>query len=303
MFLTYALLLVGVFACSTAVIFIKLSEMPSILLAAMRLLVSVVILAPLFWRQWRRHRTAYPAREFRRSLLPGLILALHFIAWIIGARMTTAINASIIANLIPVVMPFFLFFMMREALTVREWIATVLAVSGFVGLSLADFNLSAEFFKGDMLCFVSMLFLAYYLALGRRHRDVPGLWLYVVPLYFFSGLICLAVSFAVREEMPPWTWREAGLILALAAIPTVVGHSIMNYAMKHLRGQVVSIFNTGQFVFAGLMAYPLFGEAPQWMTYAAAALLVISAFILLGEKATATAVPADAEEPVTAPES
>jgi drug/metabolite transporter (DMT)-like permease len=303
MFLIYALLLVGVFACSTAVIFIKLSAMPSIMLAALRLLVSVAILSPLFWRQWRRHRAQYPAREFRRSLLPGLILALHFIAWIIGARMTTAINASIIANLIPVVMPFFLYFMIKESLTAREWIATVLAVGGFAGLSISDFNISIEFFKGDVLCFVSMLFLAYYLALGRRHRDVPGLWLYVVPLYFFSGLICLAVSLAVREDMPPWTWREAGLILALAAIPTVVGHSTMNYAMKHLRGQVVSIFNTGQFVFAGLMAYPLFHEAPQGMTYAAAALLVISAFILLGEQAPAAAMPADAEEPVTAPES
>lgn len=66
---------------------------------------------------------------------------------------------------------------------------------------------------------------------------------------------------------------------------------------------MVSIFNTGQFVFAGLMAYLLLGESPQWMTYAAAALLVLGAFILLGEKAPAAAVPADTEEPVTALES
>ena len=293
--MVYAILVFGVFACSTAVIFVKLSWTPSILLAAYRLLIASLVLSPLFLRQWRRHRVEYPSREFRRSLLPGVVLAFHFIAWIMSARMTTAVNATIIVTLMPVAMPFFLFFMMKEQLTRRELLATLLSVGGFVGLTMADFDGSAEHFRGDLLCFVSMLLAAYYLAIGRRHRDVPGLWLYLVPLYFIAGLVCLAVSLVMREGFicaPDVEigcgefvlWREVAMVVGLSVAPTVIGHSILNYAMARLRGQVVSIFSMGQFVFAALMAYWLFGESEigGLMTYVFAVLLVVSGFILLG---------------------
>ena len=73
----------------------------------------------------------------------------------------------------------------------------------------------------------------------------------------------------------------AVLILGLGIIPTVVGHSLVNYAMKHFRGQIVSIINMGQFVFAGMMAYLFFDEVPRWTFYIASALLVLSAWIAI----------------------
>jgi drug/metabolite transporter (DMT)-like permease len=58
-----------------------------------------------------------------------------------------------------------------------------------------------------------------------------------------------------------------------------VGHSLINYAMKHFRGQLVSIINMGQFVFAGIMAYFLFAEVPAPSFYVASGMLILSAWI------------------------
>jgi len=102
------ILLLGVFACSTAVIMIKASGEHAVLLSSYRLFIGAVALTPLFLRDLRRHRDSFRLRDLRRSVIPGLLLGAHFISWIIAARMTTATNASLIVNLVPVAMPFFL---------------------------------------------------------------------------------------------------------------------------------------------------------------------------------------------------
>ena len=86
------LLLLGAFACSTSVIFMKASRIDPILLACYRLVVATLVLLPLFVRDLRAHRDRFGAPELRRTLLPGVVLGVHFISWIIGARLTPAVG-------------------------------------------------------------------------------------------------------------------------------------------------------------------------------------------------------------------
>lgn len=267
------LLVFGVWACSTAVLFIKASETHPILLAGLRQLVAAVALSPLFWRAYRRHR--YPPRRLLGSALPGIVLGIHFISWIFGARLATAANASLIVNLVPVTMPFFLYAMFREHPTRGEYVGTALAMTGVLILARTDLSLDPQYFKGDVVCFCSMLFFCFYLALGRRNRNVPSLWLYVVPLYAAGGLFCLLVSLVALRPFPATLpGREIALVLGLGLVPTVIGHSILNVSMRRLPGQLVSIVNMGQFISAGFMAYFLFSEVPPPAFYLASVLLV-----------------------------
>ena len=273
-----AFLVIGVFACSTAVIFIKESHEHAILLSSYRLLVAAAALTPVFIRDYRRHRDSYTRAHLRACLLPGLMLGLHFISWIIGARMTDAVNASLIVNLVPIAMPFLMLVMVHEKLTRGELLGTVLAIGGLLLLSAADYKLDREHFWGDVLCFVSMLLFAFYLALARKNRHFQSTWLYVVPLYYVAGIFCFIVALFFVNPVKPYPMREIGLVLALGIIPTVVGHSILNHSLKHLRGQVVSIVNMGQFIFAGIMAYIFLEEIPVLSFYLACVLVVTGTY-------------------------
>ncbi len=279
MFVHLLLLLVGVFACSTAVIMIKACSEDAVLLSAYRLLIAAIALTPVFWRDYRRHRDRYGWPQLRASLLPGLLLGIHFISWIVAARMTTAANASLIVNLVPVVMPFLLIALVGERLTGGERIGTFVALIGLLLLSAADFQLSMTHFWGDMLCLGSMLFFATYLAFGRRNRKFPSMWLYVVPLYYFAGLFCLAIALFRVNPIKPYSLHNLLMIFGLGLIPTVVGHSILNQSLKNLRGQIVSIMNMGQFIFAGIMAYFLLDEMPAASFYPASLLLVAGGIV------------------------
>lgn len=270
----YAKLFLGVFACSTAVILIKSSALHPTVLAAFRLLVAAILLSPVFWLEWRAHRAQYSWSHVRRAMIPALVLALHFISWAVGARMAVAAQASLIVNLAPVAIPFFLAALTREQINRREIIGTAIALLGVGVLTARDALRAGGDAWGNAVCFGSMLFFAWYLALGRANRDFPSLWLYVVPVYAMAGLICLVAAIPWLSAAPVEAGREWLLVIGLALVPTIAGHSLLNAAMRHFRGQVVSLCNVGQFVFAGLGAYLIFHEIPAPTFYAASVLVV-----------------------------
>jgi drug/metabolite transporter (DMT)-like permease len=274
MFLRYLLLVFGVFACSTAVIMIKATDVAAVPLSGYRQLVAAVALLPLLLRDWRRTGGGFARRYLPRTILPGALLGVHFISWIIGARKADSANASLIVNLVPVAMPLLLIVLTREMITRGEAVGTLVAMGGVGVLAMSDYHLDLEKFWGDVICFGSMLLFATYLALGRRNRDFPSIWLYLVPLYFVGGVLCVAGALILGEPMEIPRAHDWLMVLGLGVIPTVMGHSILNYAMKHLRGQTVSIANLGQFIFAGVMAWLLLEEVPNWGFYLAVPLTV-----------------------------
>ncbi len=270
----YLLLLLGVFGCSTSVILIKSSQTHPVVLVAARLLIATALLSPIFLLDWRKHRTAFTREHLRRTTLPALVLALHFISWTYAARLTLAAQATLIVNLVPIAMPFFLHSLVGEKINRTEIIGTLIAIAGMTLLTAGDAFAGTGNLFGNLLCFGSMLAFAWYLALGRRNRDFPSLWLYVIPVYLQAGAICLAVSIPWLDTFALGSTREWSLLVGLAVLPTIFGHSLLNLSLRHLRGQIVSLCNVSQFVFAGLMAFFLFNEHPAALFYLSSAIVV-----------------------------
>ncbi|HTX73702.1 MAG TPA: DMT family transporter, partial [Rectinemataceae bacterium] len=184
------LLLANTVGGSSAIL-IKASTIHPVLQASYRLLFAAILLTPLFLRELRRSGRSLNFQMVKSSLLPGLVLGLHFITWIFGARMTLAGNATVIVTMVPVAMPFLVFFMTRELPRRAELAGTLVAMTGVGILAAIDVRFEPGHFLGDLTCFLSMLFYSVYLALARRYAPQQGIWLYLVPLYFAGGLFCL----------------------------------------------------------------------------------------------------------------
>jgi drug/metabolite transporter (DMT)-like permease len=276
------LLVFGVFIGSTSVIMIKASTIHPLLQSSYRLLGAVIFLAPFMLRELKARGERLSFRLVAPSIVPGIILGLHFIAWIYGARMTLAGNSTVIVNMMPVFMPFLAFFLLKVLPSRREILGTLIASAGVAILAAADYRGDARHFAGDLYCFVAMLLFALYLALARRNNGTGRLWSYLVPLYFFGGIFCLAVALAAGiSPVAGITWIDAAMTLGLALGPTIMGHSIVNWAMMRFPPQVVSVLNLGQFIFAGLLAFALFGEVPSAIFYLTSALIVAGAVIAI----------------------
>jgi drug/metabolite transporter (DMT)-like permease len=101
-------------ASSTAVIMIRLSHTHPTVLAALRLLIASTLLAPVFLRELRRNRAVYTREHWRTQPVAGRDArgALHFL----GLRFAHDVRrqASLIANLVPIALPFFLHWLVGE---------------------------------------------------------------------------------------------------------------------------------------------------------------------------------------------
>jgi drug/metabolite transporter (DMT)-like permease len=240
----------GTFMGASSVLLIKASTLTPAVLASGRLLVSAVILVPFWWREIRRQGVNNLWASVRPSLLPGLFLGLHFISWNAGAHATLAGNATLVVNMVPLVMPVLAWVFLREGPRSREVIGTILAVAGLLVLAWGDYHFSPEHLIGDGLCFLAMVLYAVYILLARKRARSGSLFTYLLPLYTVGGVVCLV--WALLFEPPMASISPANLLLLAGLVlgPTLAGHSIMNWAMTVIRAQTVSLINLTQFVFA-----------------------------------------------------
>jgi len=277
----FVLLVFGVFASSTSFVYIRESTEAPVMLAAYRLLLTSLLISPLFLRDYRRFHEGELGKLFRSSIGPGFVLGLHFISWVIGARMTTGANATLIVSLVPLAMPFFMLFMYQERITRNEVIATGLALLGMVILSLGDFSISMDYLTGDLVCLVSMILFAYYLALAKDSAKYESIWLYVFPMYLLAGIFCFILALFFSSPIHSYSPYEGLMIVLLAVVPTIGGHTILNFSMQKFRGQTVSIINMGQFIFAGIIAYFIYMEIPTTEFYIASLLFLLSIWLVM----------------------
>jgi len=283
----YLFLLLGVFMCSTSVIWINASDAQPAVLSALRLALAALLLTPVFLRDLRRHAGAFTRAHLRRTIWPAVLFALHILSWTWGARMTLAAQATLVATFAPAVIPFFLHWLVGEHINRREIIGTGIAFCGVIALTLQDALAPGGSAWGNLVCFGSMLLSACYLALGRKNRDFPTIWLYIVPVYAQAALICALGALPWWGTYDWGSGREWMLMFALALFPTLLGHTVLNASMRFLRGQVVSLCNLGQFIFAGLMAWALFAQIPPGSFYFGCGLVVAGVALVVFSAPTA----------------
>ncbi len=274
------LLVIGAMCGGTAIIMIKASTENPFLIGSYRLLLATIFMLPLFLREKRLYQKPYGFQQVKLSMFPGFLLGLHFITWNIGITMTPVANASLIVNATPAVMPFFLWIFFKEKVNRVEVMGTILALTGIIVLAIGRVQLNSLDFRGHLLCFVSMLFLAAYMAQGRKNNGALPLWLYMWPLYLTAGLFCLIAALPFINPIKTYELKNVLLFFGLAIIPTFGGHTLINYSMKNFRGQVVSVVNLGQIFISSFLGYVFFKEIPSPAFYLTAC-LVLSGVILI----------------------
>jgi drug/metabolite transporter (DMT)-like permease len=115
----------------------------------------------------------------------------------------------------------------------------------------------------------------------------------MVPIYWIAGLMCLLIAVFFINPIKEYTLKNVLLILGLGLIPTVFSHSILNYSLKVFRGQVVSVTNLTQPIFAGILGYLIFLELPGPTFYPAAVIILAGILVVLLTVRKTPSIPTD----------
>lgn len=253
----YILLAVGVFFLSTSGILIKVATAPPLITAFYRMLFTVLILTPYFIIKHRGD-----ARYFLdyRPLLVGFLLAVHFILWITSIQYTDISNSVIFVAMQPLFTIILEYFFAREDLKEGAIIGIVMAIIGSSIISVGDFYQLGDKLFGNFLALSAALFASSYLFIGRGVRKKLNYFPYLYILYSYAALFLGIGVYLFDIPFSGYGTNNYLIFLALALGPTLVGHSILNLAVRYLPTSIVSLSILGEPILTTFLAWLLLNE-------------------------------------------
>jgi drug/metabolite transporter (DMT)-like permease len=277
------ILLLAVLAVTYAGPVIRFTTAPAVAIAFWRL----VLVLPV--------TVAFSLKESRRSLdrstlmlmvLSGLFLGVHFWTWIASLRFTTVASSVLLVNLRPIFVWAIAAAWLREQPGARERWGIALAVLGATLIGAGDAALSLGALGGDLLALAGALAAAGYSVIGRRVRQTIGVWSYVSTVYGIAALALGLAALLGRAPLTGFASRDWAVFAALAAGPMLVGHTGMNYSLKHFRATTVNVAGLGEPVGATLIAWmvPAIHEVPSATALAGGAMVLAGIALSLTER-------------------
>lgn len=257
-------LVAGVLAASTASPLIRLAqaEASSLAVAAWRLTLASLIVAPVALSARRAELKSLSRREWFLALGAGFLLAVHFATWISSLALTSVAASVVLVSTNPLFVGLASHLFLKERLT--RWLGAGLAVAtvGSAVIGLGDVGQGTHRLVGDLLALGGAVSVAGYFMIGRRLRARLSLVGYVFPVYGTAAVVLMAVSLVARAPLAGYTAPTWVRLLLLALIPQIVGHSSLNWALRHLTATYVTLAVLGELVGSTLLAWLILGETP-----------------------------------------
>lgn len=289
-------LVFGILAVSTAAIFVKyaLVYAPPLVIAASRLTIATLVLAPVVVLRRRAELASLSRLELGLALLSGFFLALHFASWISSLEFATVASSVVLVSTTPLWVALLVPFTTREPLSRLVVTGMLLALVGGAVIGLSDSchwqagGLAcpplAEFVRGkaflaDLLALAGAVTAAGYLIIGRRLRSRVSLLSYVFVVYGMAAVVLIGFMLAAGQTpfgYPPITYLW---FLLLALVPQLLGHSTFNWALGYLSTAYVSISLLGDPVGSAVLAYLFLDEAPGLLKVFGAILILAGIYI------------------------
>ena len=252
-------LVLAILAVSWGAILVRLCQAPSLVIAFYRLGLATVLLIPF---ALKTGGGAFLSAGRKRLLVvsSGLLLAVHFAAWITSLSYTTVASSVVLVSTQPLFSALFSGVYLKEKAPPRFYAGVAVALAGTAVIAGGDLSLSAGRLKGDILALAGAAAASGYFIIGRRVREEMRFFHYLTLVYGFSALFLGVAAAASGENVFKVAPSDLPWLLLMAAGPSVVGHGCFNWAVRKLPVFTVNLAAFGEPVLASLYAFLLLGE-------------------------------------------
>ena len=259
--LAMAGLVLAVVSVSFSAIFIRLARDSAATVVWVRMALTVLLLAPVFAVDVRRRAVPRTRRDWLLVGASGLFLAAHFLTWTFSLRYTSVASSVLLVTLHPVLVAWLGRRLLGEPVSARLAAGIGLALVGTAITSGGDVRISTTALGGDLLALAGAATFTGYLLIGRTVRARTGTAGYSVPVYLVVAVCSVVVARGTGGAVVP-SGHTVLACLGLAAVCTILGHTVFNWTLRHLRTALVSTSLLGEPAITTLLAIPILGELP-----------------------------------------
>lgn len=278
------LFIASVFFGSSAILIRFATEASAISLTFFRL--SIATAGMVLFGLSRHNLRSLGRRDLLLVVLSGSMLSLHFATFILAVKETTVANATFLVNTSPIMLAVLSPLIIKERTTSREALAVLVAMLGILLVAHAGNGFRA-FGLGDLSALLAAFFVAIYSLIGR-HLRTSGLSTACYTSYVYGTATIMSlmlVTFSGTQTFKPYDTQNLLAILGLGIVPTMLGHTLYNYALGSVKAVTANLFPLMEPIIASLLAVVLFGEIPT-IVQDAGYFLILAAVVIVARTAS-----------------
>lgn len=257
----YIAVTIGVISVSTSAIFVKLADQaPAAIIANYRLLLAVLLMAPIILRKYRHEIKQINRKDWIFSIFAGVFLAFHFILWFESLNYTSVASSVVLVTLQPIFAFLGTYFFFKERFSYGAIISMLIALIGSIIISWGDFQISGTALFGDILALLGAVTVTAYFLLGQQVRRNLSIMTYTFVVYGISSITLIMYNLILGNSFIGYPVDHWWIFLALAIFPTFLGHTLFNWALKWLSTSTISMAIVFEPVGASILAYFILDE-------------------------------------------
>jgi drug/metabolite transporter (DMT)-like permease len=275
---------ISIIAVSFASILIKLCSplTPPLAIALLRLVFTTLLVSPvLVLRPKIRHELR---RLPRKSLLImigiGIVLAAHFSLWITSLTMTSVASSVILVTCHPIIVAPLSYLFLREHLSRLNALGIAISLAGVLILVTGNqIPGSLDTLEGNILAWLGGVGAGLYILGGRLMRRTISLFTYVIVVYTIASLVLALLVLILQVPLTGIPLRDIGLILLMAFISGILGHTLYNWALGHIKASVASVALLGEPIGSALLALVILNQIPPVFTLLGGAIILLGIYL------------------------
>jgi len=277
----YVGLAAGVVAVSFGSILIRMAEAPAIVIAAYRMGIAALLIAPTTVAL-THGRPRLRLRDILLCLAGAVFLALHFAAWITSLDYTSVASSVVLVTASPLMVALASHIFLKEPLERRVLLGIGLGLAGSAVIAVGDLTSGGgDNLLGDALAFLGAVAITGYLLIGRKVRPRMPLMPYLTIVYVGSALLLLAGVGIAGASLTGYTGETYLFLVLVAIVPQVLGHSTLNWSLARISATLVSVAVMAEPVIATIAALILLNEVPPVTSLVGGAVILTGIYLAM----------------------
>ncbi len=255
----FLILPAGLIAIAFASVLIKLCPAPAPVISLYRLAVAAIFYV-IISVTTTSPRPGLTLKDKGLLLVSGAFLAIHFATWIASLSLTSVSSSVVLVQTAPIFVVLGSIVFLKERPTPAALLGISITLMGALSISLYDSQATDLSVTGNLLAIGGAIGAAGYLIVGRSVREQISTLHYVRTVYSIAAVFMLIFVLALKLPLFGFSRETYVLLMAIAIGPQIIGHTSLNWGLKHFSATTISILTLTEPVGASILAWWILDE-------------------------------------------
>ncbi|MBT3937308.1 MAG: EamA family transporter [Candidatus Marinimicrobia bacterium] len=252
------ILLIALISVSTSSLVVRhVATVPALVLAFWRMLIASGILWGFSFVN--TSETLTPINK-KRIIIAGILLGCHFACFFLGVRNTSIANATLFGCMAPI-FTVLISMIQKNKVSQMTYVGLFLALFGATIVQFDYFSLDSSNLFGNLISLLGSLFIAMTFIIAKEIRKNTNSIVYGRTLFLVASITLFLITSITGDSILNFNTSHVPWFIFLGLVPSILGHNLLNHAVKYIGPTAVSSVPLGEPVLASIFALLLFGES------------------------------------------